>query len=527
MKPSIFATSLSLLFAIDIASAARFKVHARPRPRRLSGELARRASIVGNTSVANVGDVQYISDITLGGQKFSVQIDTGSSDLWVVGDVPNAKNTGKTAKVTYAVGEVEGPILEAQLDFAGYTVNDQAFISVSESSENPSGTGLIGLGPNFGSQVSDAISDASGDAVLDRIFVQDTSTPNFITFLLGRNDDPTDPPAGDLTIGEVVPGYEAVTSQPKLPVSVLSSSENVNQHWQILLDADGIVGPAGEDVIKEQDIETAVGTTGNKKQLTVVIDTGFSLPQVPPKVAEAFYKDVPGAKLVNLQAVSGEIWQLPCDKEINVTFKFGAISFPVHPLDTSIDLNLTDSSGHHVCFGAFQPMDAGNDATFDAIFGMAFLRNAYTYINFGDFVENSQTAKADPFVQMLPTTNDTAEAHSDFLKVRGDSPWTPEDDDDEHHTIESYVHEHLALVIGLSVAAGLLILAGVAGLCYRRRRQTTMVTTGFFQRPYQPLHDPAPEAYTMHPMHNGPPVPAGRPSTGYNPSYQSPWDARY
>ena len=55
------------------------------------------------------------------------------------------------------------------------------------------------------------------------------------------------------------------------------------------------------------------------------------------------------------------------------------------------------------------------------------MRNAYTYINFGDFVEGSSSTTAEPYVQLLPLTSDRAEAHSDFLKVRGDSPWTPED----------------------------------------------------------------------------------------------------
>ena len=142
-------------------------------------------------------------------------------------------------------------------------------VSVAASSENPSGTGLIGLGPNYGSQVSEAIGTSAGDAVLDRIFRQNTSTPNYITVLLGRNNDPTDPPAGDLTVGEILSGYEQVTSQPKLAVSVLASSNSANQHWQILLDADGIIGPANNNVIDEFNVVTAVSTTANKKQLTV------------------------------------------------------------------------------------------------------------------------------------------------------------------------------------------------------------------------------------------------------------------
>lgn len=133
------------------------------------------------------------------------------------------------------------------------------------------GSGLIGLGPNTGSEVKAAIgaSDSAGDPVLDRIFRQNTSTPNYITFLLGRIRDPTDPPNGDLTVGELIPGYESVTSQPKLPVSTVAKSNSGNQHWQILLDADGIIGPAGNNVIDQYNVETAVDSTSNDKQLTV------------------------------------------------------------------------------------------------------------------------------------------------------------------------------------------------------------------------------------------------------------------
>ena len=72
-------------------------------------------------------------------------------------------------------------------------------------------------------------------------------------------------------------------------------------------------------------------------------------------VARAFYEDVPDAQLVSRSDLSGDIWQIPCDKEVNVTFKFGGVSFPIHPLDANIDLNATDSDGNHVCFGAVRP----------------------------------------------------------------------------------------------------------------------------------------------------------------------------
>lgn len=68
-------------------------------------------------------------------------------------------------------------------------------------------------------------------------------------------------------------------------------------------------------------------------------------------VAEAIYGDVPGAELVK-DTDLGEVWTIPCDIEINISFKFGGKDIPIHPLDTSLDLNATDDSGSRVCLGA-------------------------------------------------------------------------------------------------------------------------------------------------------------------------------
>ena len=179
------------------------------------------------------------------------------------------------------------------------------------------------------------------------------------------------------------------------------------------------------------------------------------------------------------------------------------------------------------------------------------VRNAYTYINFGDFVDGSTSTTSDPYVQLLATTNDTAEAHTDFLRVRGNSPWTPSD-----ATLGDRIRAHLPLVIGVAIGAGLLLLGGLllccAGLRRRRARVGVVGAMPFFQQggqTYQPLHEPAPEAYNMHavggqggyagapygqqPQPVGTQPPAYQPQgayqaqTGYQPAYSNPWDARY
>ncbi|KAG6915623.1 hypothetical protein DXG01_010662 [Tephrocybe rancida] len=167
-----------------------------------------------------------------------------------------------------------GHIKTAEVEFAGYTIADQAFLEIPPDDENKEDEGILGLGPNDGSNIYKAFPSVAGAALLDRIFLTNHATPNYLTVLLGRSKDPTDFFGGSLTIGEVISGFETVLKQPKLPV--INSIAN-DQHFQILLDEDGLIGPDGRPIA----IHTEVAATQNDEQITVVLDTGFSLPQVP------------------------------------------------------------------------------------------------------------------------------------------------------------------------------------------------------------------------------------------------------
>ena len=69
-------------------------------------------------------------------------------------------------------------------------------------------------------------------------------------------------------------------------------------------------------------------------------------------MAHAFYQNVPGAEYIyNVASLAGPAWQIPCDYEINVTFKFGGQSYPINPLDVSLDLGAEDSDGKAICYG--------------------------------------------------------------------------------------------------------------------------------------------------------------------------------
>lgn len=215
-----------------------------------------------------------------------------------------------------------------------------ALVNVVSSADNPPTQGLIGLGPGTSSVVRKLVGNSTGNPPLDRIFRQNLTTPNFLSVLLQRvSDDTLGTPQqlGQLTIGAVIPGMENVTSQPKLPALV---DEYGIQHWQTMLDANGVIGPDGQSI----STRTTIPKADNPNSLRVVFDTGFTLPQVTQDIADAIYGRVPGAVFVP-QTDNPGYWRIPCDYELNVAFKFGGVTVPIAPLDLTL-VDETDKEGN-------------------------------------------------------------------------------------------------------------------------------------------------------------------------------------
>ncbi|KAK7468972.1 hypothetical protein VKT23_003471 [Stygiomarasmius scandens] len=225
----------------------------------------------------------------------------------------NAKDLGKTTGVTYAIDSVQGEIKTANLEFAGSTVQDQAYNLQSTPFTQSK---CHRSRPNTGSNVFEVLANSdTGRAVVNRIFLQNTSTPNLITVNLGRIEDPDDP---------FPPSYRGLS----VPTSI--------------------------------SITTSVDETPNSKQATAVIDTGFSFSQAPKIVADAFYSRFDGAEYVNVNGISNT-WIVPCTIE--------GTWYPIHPLDAIMGMSdsaVTNSNGDECCIGMFQPVsfDTGDDPTY-------------------------------------------------------------------------------------------------------------------------------------------------------------------
>jgi len=383
--------------------------------------------------ISNTGNAQYLSNITVSGVQLPVLLDTGSSDLWVnfPGTTPTSlTDTGKSLTLSYAVGKASGNVHTTTVQFADYSIDNQAFLLVTNTSTFTSDihaqgyAGLLGLGPNSGSQIQKTLGSGPGDSAITRIFEQNKTTDNYISFILDRKNDPGATVSGQFAISEPIPGFENITSMPKLDVDTVNKLLKADQHWQALTDKDtGIIGPDGQPIMIKSIVPFAPDGV-----YVAVIDSGFTFSQVPRQISDAIYGRVQGAYFDS----TNQYWMIPCGQILNLTFMFGGVAYPVHPLDVVDDnFNKVDATGKKVCIGAFQPITSAFSLLghYDMILGMSFLRNAYTLLDFGDWTDATSSDTGHPFIQMAPMTN-IAAARQDFINVRlggsdttGDPRW--------------------------------------------------------------------------------------------------------
>lgn len=512
-----FVSSLCSTISV-LALRIPFDVHVQTPANNPTTHFPRQSSSNGILPVGNTQNSFYYTNIMLGGQNISVMLDTGSSDLWVTGSIPGATDTGSSLKLSYAVGTAAGDIYTAPFEFAGQSVSDQAFLLVANVSSFSTNIhsegydGLIGLGPNSGSSIYKKLDGNSGNNPINRIFEQ-TSSNDYITMMLSRKGDPGSNITGQFTIGELVPGFENITSMPHLSIEKVYRVTDVDQHWQIVTDKNnGIIGPDGQPIKYSSIAPKAPDGT-----IVGVLDSGFTLPQVPRTVSDAIYGRVQGAEW----SVANEAWLVPCGQLINVTFNFGGVSYPIHPLDvSSSDFGVTFSNGNPACLGTFQPVTSAFSllGEYDMILGMAFLRNTYALINYGNFITGGSNSN-NPYIQLLPLTN-VESAVNDFIQVRlngqntiNSSQYALLPASQEQHSPESaaekkQAYEELVLsrwpyiVVGGLVLLILLISYCVWRCCCRRKRMAKKAAKkaaqqnggaasvdGFKSGPYAQLHD--------------------------------------
>jgi hypothetical protein len=430
-------------------------------------------------SLSTVDDLLYMANVTVGGTSYTVQLDTGSSDVWIKGassPLPNVSDTTATYNLTYSIGWVFGHIGYGPVEFAGISVPSQALLDVS-SANNPAlgygAEGLVGLGFTSLSSIDHEVNStgaSTGRSLLYNLFLDNPSEPNFIALSLQRSSDASDTVEGTFSIGETEPQYAAVMNGTAIPTWPISYPNR----WNVLLDAllvgDTVVTPT----------TTVVNAPAN--QAVVLLDSGTSYSYAPTEICQAIYGGVPGAQY---NASFGQ-WTMPCDAEVDIALQFGGQVFPLHPLDmTTPDLN--DAS---ICVGTFVPQTLSVGAgEFDWLVGDNVLRSMYLVYDFGDF--DADINMGDPYVKLLALV-DPNQASQDFHNVRGgtalnnityntaptttDSPSTvtvSADIGDTLNKIVAFLPAMLGIMALNAAVLIALIVFGVWFMCCKRKTKAT------------------------------------------------------
>ncbi|KAI9510161.1 aspartic peptidase domain-containing protein [Russula earlei] len=371
-------------------------------------------------------------------QNFSLQVDTGSSDLWIAstscssaacagskGRQYDPSASGVTTKsnfvIQYLAGKVSGPVYWDEVQIGGYSIDNQALASATSVDSEPlerEFNGILGLALPQNSLIAQLIPPVTGDG-------PDGAT--FSSNLFGITPVNSTPSSRFFSLALSRPGFSAPSllgigrhpSQLVPDPSQVKYSAVVQQNrgflfWQVEVHAITLY-VNGSPLSVNLDHPRS----GNLFP-TAVIDSGVPFILAESHIANGIY----GALGIG-PAADGQYY-VPCNTAINMTVTFdGQLEIPLHPLDLTTQSQFDPSSS--TCVGLIQTgggvMDTSPGVS-DMILGAAFMRNVYTVMSydvpdaFGMFPNNSNpTAPLQPRVGFLSLTNATL-AMEQFYSVR-------------------------------------------------------------------------------------------------------------
>ncbi|KAI0328368.1 acid protease [Cubamyces sp. BRFM 1775] len=360
-----------------------------------------------------LGDDAYTTEIVLGGQNFTVMVDTGSSDLWVDARKLNlhiTNDTGVGAEFAYAIGAVQGKIQYAELQIGPYVIPNQVFVSATKADPLPDNIlGIIGMAFDTAA-IFTVLTQVWGlesaqklaRSPITNLFAQNPSAPAYFDLQLSRADINNVEHDGHFLFGQHAQGMEAIEQAPKF--------ERVGtEHWTLVMDGMKINGKPFTGWNKS----VVAGIPDGK--LATVFDSGYTYPQIPQVAVDAIYSSIPGAVPYH-GAIPGTDnggnvtnWIVPCNASTNLTFTLGGQDYPVHPrdiitlyngvkLDTVNGIDMVANAS--ICLNTYQT--GTPDDEYDMLLGMAFLRNVYGSFHYGDYTPpGNVTTGVKPYVQFL------------------------------------------------------------------------------------------------------------------------------
>ncbi|KAJ7761103.1 aspartic peptidase domain-containing protein [Mycena metata] len=421
-----------------------------PAPsRRFSGRFNRRRSTIGARGTVNgsIGlgdnsDLLYTVPIQLGGTTTVVNLDTGSSDLWVITSdcvanacanargmarlpAANLKTTGGNVTMRYGDSKTgtyaSGPLAMETASIAGVAIDNQLFAAINDTTNTVvqfGAAGIFGLGFPSESQIQGAAvinqfgktgttdhfvaaSYAAGP-LISRIAQSDALAMPMFTISLQRSEIDISG-KGALTLGTLPPGVDN-SSLTWVPVRLYSPAEGgltpptfaPNEvyplRWEIDLDGvflDGVEIPASK-------IPATGGVSSTR--MSALIDTGNSILRGPSDVVTSILSTISP----NYNADTPDSATLACAKAHNLTFQIGGKMFPIDPRDL-----IGPQSAHDAQTCIVDNIVATDAPSVGTLFrwslGDPFMKSNLVAFHYGNLTNPSQDPPRIGFLSQVPS----------------------------------------------------------------------------------------------------------------------------
>lgn len=366
---------------------------------RADGDDGTTAGVVLNLTLVGSGvyDAAYTVPVSIGtnGQQFSLQVDTGSSDLWVASTSCSSSACGGTAghsydpsasgtstgydfRIQYLAGVVSGPVYWDRFDVGGYSVEYQALAaatSVSDETLAPNYNGILGLALPLNSIIAQNIAPVTdnspdGAAWASNLFsitpTSNAPASRFLSLSLSRPGSDRIPAL--FGIGKHPP--ELVPDPSQIHYASTVSESIGSLFWKTSV-RDITVWVGGQ----ERRVDIGRSRTGAVFP-SAVIDSGVPFIFTTSKVANAIY----GA--IDVHPAQDGKYYVPCRTPLNMTITLDSRPpMPLHPLDVTAEPPQDNNA--EFCVGLIQAADSQltNPTTSDIgdmILGVPFMRNVYT-----------------------------------------------------------------------------------------------------------------------------------------------------
>ncbi|KAG8769926.1 hypothetical protein FRC12_004635 [Ceratobasidium sp. 428] len=357
------------------------------------------------------------------GSSFMMQVDCGSSDLWLAstsckstacqragtslyGWSSTTIDSATTTEFNYLSGYVQGSIVWDNIQFGGYNLANQALVSAVDINDEHLSShfaGLIGLALERNSVIAHRAEDESFQLPTTtfptNIFTGTAAPANrIIGVSLERPGQSNSGTPSLLSIGRhpstLVPDPSKITFAPL----------NGNAYWRVQVTQIS-VGVPGEwsdnPSSSKRGLEPrGAYAPGNSHNLGL----GSSQVANARSIWPLAILDTGGARIISSRSLANAFWgaygvgpasdgmyYISCRTPMNVSIQIGGTDYPIHPLDLSY-LASYDPNGY--CVGAWQASDQLDEA--DIVLGAAFMRNVYTVLQYDTPATPATQTRYDP-----------------------------------------------------------------------------------------------------------------------------------